>query len=79
VRHYEACGYWFVEDNVRMAALLRRGLKRRATPLMSPGTVPKESGWVRDSYDAIVLDVMLPSADGFAVCRALRAADRWAR
>jgi two-component system OmpR family response regulator len=29
-------------------------------------------------YDAIVLDVMLPDLDGFAVCRQLRVANRWA-
>src|SRR4051794_23935755 len=28
-------------------------------------------------YDAIVLDVMLPAADGFAVCRDLRDAGVW--
>jgi two-component system OmpR family response regulator len=28
-------------------------------------------------YDAIVLDVMLPGADGFATCRELRAAEVW--
>src|SRR5262249_14426350 len=31
-----------------------------------------------EEYDAIVLDVMLPSRDGFSVCRELRAKDRWA-
>jgi two-component system OmpR family response regulator len=30
------------------------------------------------SYDAVVLDVMLPDLDGFAVCRQLRSAGRWA-
>ena len=30
------------------------------------------------SYDAVLLDVMLPGADGFSVCRSLRAADVWA-
>src|SRR2546422_11102940 len=28
-------------------------------------------------YDAIVLDVMLPGADGFEVCQGLRALGRW--
>ena len=29
-------------------------------------------------YDAVVLDVMLPGIDGFAVCKKLRGRDRWA-
>jgi two-component system OmpR family response regulator len=28
-------------------------------------------------YDAVVLDAMIPPPDGFAVCRKIRAADRW--
>jgi len=68
-----------VEDNVRMAALLRRGIEEEgyAVDVAGDGT---EGIWLgtENPYDAIVLDVMLPGADGFAVCRALRAADRWA-
>lgn len=68
-----------VEDNVRMAALLRRGIEEEgyAVDVAADGT---EGIWLgtENPYDAVVLDVMLPGADGFEVCRALRAADRWA-
>src|SRR5712691_9416465 len=33
---------------------------------------------LHEDYDAIVLDVMLPGRDGFAVCRELRTKGRWA-
>ena len=67
-----------VEDDVKFAALLRRGLEREGytVDVASDGD---EAIWAGTefSYDAVVLDVMLPGSDGFEVCRALRAADRW--
>jgi len=66
-----------IEDERKMADYLRRGLS--------------EQGWIVDEandgidgrhlalefhYDAIVLDVMLPGMDGFALLRSLRASDR---
>jgi two-component system OmpR family response regulator len=68
-----------VEDNVRMAALLRRGLTEDgyAVDISGDGA---EAVWLgtENDYDAIVLDLMLPSLDGLQVCRQLRAAGRWA-
>lgn len=67
------------EDDVRMASMLRRGLTEDGytVDVVGDGT---EAIWqaTEHDYDAVVLDVMLPGADGFQVCRALRAADRWA-
>jgi two-component system OmpR family response regulator len=67
-----------VEDEPRMAALLRRGLDRRghATDLAATGV---DARWMAQAvnYEAIVLDVMLPDADGFEVCAALRASEVW--
>ena len=61
-----------------MAAMIRRGLERRghATDLSATGA---DARWMAQavSYEAIVLDVMLPDADGFEVCAALRAAEVW--
>jgi two-component system OmpR family response regulator len=68
-----------VEDEVRMAALLRRGLEEDgyAVDVALDG---KDALWrgIEADYDAIVLDVMLPGLDGFEVCRRLREAERWA-
>jgi len=68
-----------VEDNVRMAALLKRGLEEEgyAVDVAVDGT---EGSWLgrENAYAAIVLDVMLPGANGFEVCRLLRAANQWA-
>ena len=68
-----------VEDEVRMASLIRRGLEEDgyAVDVASTGT---DGLWQAEEfpYDAIVLDVMLPGADGFEVCRRLREGGRWA-
>jgi two-component system OmpR family response regulator len=67
------------EDEVKMAGLLRRGLQEEGYAVDVVATGP-EAVWAgtENPYDAIVLDVMLPYLDGFAVCRQLRVANRWA-
>jgi len=68
-----------VEDDVKMASLIRRGLGEDG---MIADVAPdgEEALWRAGStaYDAIVLDVMLPGADGFEVCRRLRDDGVWA-
>src|SRR5688572_8599472 len=68
-----------VEDDVKMAALVRRGLVEEglAADVARSGD---DALWMAAAtdYDAIVLDVMLPGADGFEVCRRLRESGRWA-
>jgi DNA-binding response OmpR family regulator len=64
-----------VEDERRMAELLRQGLEEEGhTVVLAPNG--KEGLAVAESYsfDVIVLDVMLPGMDGFAVAKKLRAA-----
>ncbi len=62
-----------VEDEPKMAALLRRGLERNGdvVDLTSRG---EDALWMAQAreYDVIVLDVMLPGIDGFRTCRRLR-------
>jgi two-component system OmpR family response regulator len=67
------------EDDLRMASMLRRGLVEDGYSVDVVGD-GGEAIWLgmEHAYDAIVLDLMLPTADGFEVCRRLREADRWA-
>ena len=67
-----------VEDEVKMARALRRGLEQEgyAVDLVTDGDDALLHA-VREDYDAIVLDVMLPGRDGFSVCSELRARGRW--
>ena len=68
-----------VEDEVKMAALIRRGM--RGEGIAADVAINGEDAlWMAEatSYDAIVLDLMLPGIDGFEVCRRLRSAGIWA-
>ena len=68
-----------VEDDAKLAALVRRGLTENgnATDIAPDG---EDALWMAraHAYDVIVLDVMLPGHDGFATCAALREAGVWA-
>ncbi|HEU4912038.1 MAG TPA: response regulator transcription factor [Actinomycetes bacterium] len=66
------------EDDVRMAAALTRGLRGEgmAVDVASSGAETLELASMT-TYDAVVLDVMLPDGDGFDTCRRLRADGMW--
>ena len=67
-----------VEDEVKMAALVRRGLSEEGLTVDVAESGEKAVGMVRAStYDAIVLDVILPGIDGFETCRQLRTGGVW--
>ena len=68
-----------VEDERKLGELLRRGLGEEgyATDLADRG---EEALWMVRAvdYDVVVLDVMLPGADGFEICRRMRDSGVWA-
>lgn len=67
-----------VEDDVKMASLIRRGLREEG--LAADVAVKGEDAlWMAGAteYDAVVLDVMLPGIDGFETCRRLRSSGVW--
>jgi two-component system, OmpR family, response regulator len=68
-----------VEDEPKIAALLRRGLAEEGHPT-DVATCGEDALWMSQAheYDAIVLDVMLPRIDGFETCRRMRSAKVWA-
>ena len=63
-----------IEDDERLSAMLSEylatmGFVARAAPDAASGL----EALARGSFDALVLDVMLPDRDGFEVCRDVRA------
>ncbi len=63
-----------VEDEQRLAFLLRRVLleERHTVDLAYDGQTGLDLA-LSDSYDVVILDVMLPGLDGLEVCRQMRA------
>ena len=62
-----------VEDEPRAAAILAKGLREHAyaVDIAADGEAAIFQAASTD-YDAVILDVMLPLADGLAVCRSIR-------
>jgi two-component system, OmpR family, copper resistance phosphate regulon response regulator CusR len=62
-----------VEDEPSAARMLAKGLREQtyAVDVTADGEAALEQAYLND-YDLIILDVMLPGKDGFAVCRQLR-------
>jgi two-component system OmpR family response regulator len=67
-----------VEDELRMASLIRRGLANEGLAAEVAGR-GEDALWMAQAheYDVVVLDVMLPGMDGFELCRRLRRAGVW--
>ena len=67
-----------VEDEFKMAEVLRRGLTRAGLAVdVSPDGTGALLRAGATEYDAIVLDAMLPDLDGLDVCRKLREERIW--
>jgi two-component system, OmpR family, response regulator len=67
-----------VEDDAKLARGLARGLRREGytVDVAHTGDDALEHAFER-SYDAVLLDIMLPGMDGFSVCRELRRGEQW--
>ncbi|HEX2774513.1 MAG TPA: response regulator transcription factor [Micromonosporaceae bacterium] len=67
-----------VEDEARLASALQRGLQAEgfAVDIAADGPTGLERAR-HGSYDAMILDVMLPGLSGYRVVRQLRAEERW--
>ena len=67
-----------VEDEKRLAAGLRTGLEAEGFAVDVALTGSDGLWYAREHpYDAIVLDILLPVLNGYAVCQALRAEAIW--
>lgn len=67
-----------VEDEKRIAAALKRGLE--AEGFCVDVSLDGDDGlWhaTTNTYDAIVLDIMLPGVNGYRICASLREAGNW--
>ena len=65
-----------VDDDVRLRDLLRRYLTEQGFQVVTAESAPAMNKlWLRERYDLLVLDLMLPGEDGLSICRRLRAAN----
>ncbi|MDO8653036.1 MAG: two-component system response regulator OmpR [Undibacterium sp.] len=62
-----------VDDDVRLRDLLRRYLSEQGFNVVSAENAETMNKlWLRERYDMLILDLMLPGEDGLAICRRLR-------
>ncbi len=67
-----------VEDEVRLAAALQRGLAAEGFTVDLAHTGPEGLHKAQESaYDAVILDIMLPELSGYRIIEQLRAAENW--
>lgn len=73
-RHYDAgMRLLLVEDDTRIARFVAKGLREQsyAVDVAASGEEALYQAAI-NTYDLLILDVMIPAPDGFAVCRELR-------
>ena len=64
-----------VDDDVRLRDLLRRYLSEQGFNVITADSATSMNKlWLRERYDLLVLDLMLPGEDGLSICRRLRGA-----
>lgn len=63
-----------VDDDVRLRDLLRRYLTEQGFAVVTAESATAMNKlWLRERYDLLVLDLMLPGLDGLSLCRHIRA------
>jgi two-component system, OmpR family, response regulator len=67
-----------VEDAGPLGRAVKRGLDAEGllTDVETDGVAGLHAA-MSGSYDAVVLDIMLPGMNGYDICKQMRAADRW--
>jgi two-component system, OmpR family, phosphate regulon response regulator OmpR len=64
-----------VDDDLRLRDLLRRYLAEQGFNVVTAENAQGMNKlWIRERYDLLVLDLMLPGEDGLSICRRLRGA-----
>jgi two-component system phosphate regulon response regulator OmpR len=64
-----------VDDDLRLRDLLRRYLAEQGFSVVTAENAQGMNKlWIRERYDLLVLDLMLPGEDGLSICRRLRGA-----
>ena len=67
-----------VEDDQQVARAVERGLRAEGFAVDVAADGPEGLWFARECrYDVVVLDLMLPGASGYEVCRRLRADENW--
>jgi DNA-binding response OmpR family regulator len=67
-----------VEDEIRLAAALQRGLAAEGFTVDLAHTGPDGLHLAQETaYDAVILDIMLPELSGYRIIEHLRAAENW--
>ncbi|MDB5796985.1 MAG: risA [Paucimonas sp.] len=64
-----------VDDDIRLRDLLRRYLAEQGFNVVTAENAQAMNKlWLRERYELLVLDLMLPGEDGLSICRRLRGA-----
>ncbi len=62
-----------VDDDIRLRDLLRRYLSEQGYQvIVAENATAMNKLWIRERFDLLILDLMLPGEDGLAICRRLR-------
>lgn len=65
-----------VDDDERLRDLLKRFLSEHGFAVsVAASAIEMNRLWIRERFDLLVLDLMLPGEDGLSICRRLRGGD----